>query len=191
MRFRILTDKEITEDRFREFVELDHTSWPEGDPAYLSTEYLQSLYPDRYEGLFLAVDPDTDRVAGYFNTVFTDEEHFRKYMNGSFTDLVPVGRTKGQPRILYLYAANLYPQYRGTSCMKELGAVFAAWLDELEENGYCFDDVWCETVSRDGVRTASKGFGMKPVDTDENGFGHWYNGDVLRAYRRNMRELAL
>ena len=93
--------------------------------------------------------------------------------------------------ILYLYAANLYPQYRGSSCMKELGSAFAAWLDELEDEGYRFDDVWCEAVSADGVRTASHGFGMTPVRTDEQGIGHWYSGDALRGYRRKMRNMAL
>ena len=191
MRFRVLTDTEITEERFQEFIDLDHDTWPEGDPAWLSTEYLTSLYPDSYEGLFLAIDPETDRVAGYINTIFTDEEHFRRYYKGTFTDLVPVPKKKERNMILYLYAANLYPQYRGTSCMKELGAAFAAWLDRLEADGYWFNNVWCETVSMDGVRTASHGFGMTPVRTDEQGIGYWCSSDALRGYRRKMRKTAL
>ena len=191
MRFRILTGKQITEDRFQEFIDLDHTTWPEGDPAFLPTDYLRSLYPDNYEGLFLAVDPDTDRMAGSFNTIFTDEDSFRQYLNGSFTDLKPVRKGKDRRMILYLYAADLYPQYRGSSCMKELGKAFAAWLDGLEDEGYRFEDVWCETVSADGVRTALHGFGMTPVHTDEQGIGYWHNGDALRGYRRKMREMAL
>ena len=51
-------------------------------------------------------------------------------------------------------------------------------------------NVYCETVSADGVRTAVQGFGMVPMaDVDENGLGHYHNGNGLAEYREAMREL--
>ena len=60
----------------------------------------------------------------------------------------------------------------------------------LAEQGYRFPDVYCETVSADGVRTAVQGFGMVPMaDVDENGLGHYHNGNGLAEYREAMRGL--
>ena len=190
MDYRILTGSEITEERYAEFEALEHYTWPRGSDGYLPPEYVRSLYPDSFEGIFLAIDPDTDRLAGYFNAILTDQENMKRYFAGSFTDLHSVPKEKGKDMVLYLYTANLYPQYRGTSCMRELGMAFAAWLDSLAEQGYRFPDVYCETVSADGVRTAVSGFGMSPMaDVDENGLGHYHNGNGLAEYREAMRAL--
>ena len=58
MDYRILTGSEITEERYAEFEALEHYTWPRGSYGYLPPEYVRSLYPDSYEGIFLAIDPD-------------------------------------------------------------------------------------------------------------------------------------
>lgn len=186
----ILKDNEIDEFRFRELIRLEHETWPEGDSGHLPEEYLRKLYENDKKGLFLAVDLDTDRLAGYFNAIFITPENFRTYLNqGDFTLLERTDPRSCDQPVLYLYTANLYPAYRGTSCMVKLGKAFTRWLDMAEAGGIRLRDVYAEAVTRAGARTIVKGFGMTAMDDVDNiGLGHYENHDGLRKYRDKMRK---
>lgn len=187
MSFRVLSFEEIDEQRYQEFFALEHFTWPKEDPSFLPEEYVRSLYPNDKEGIFLAIDEDTNQLAGYLNVTFTNEESFQAYLeSGDFTKLSSIPKEKEKNLILYLYTANLYPQYRGTSCMREIGIAFAKWLDKLIKEGYQIQDVYCEAVSLDGARTIQKGFEMTQMDGTEDGLGHYENHDGLASYRKKM-----
>lgn len=188
--YSIYQGNEVSQDMFEEFMDLEHYTWPKEDPAYLPEEYVRGLYKDSNEGLFLAFDKNTNHLAGYLNVIFVDEESFNKYYKSHiFTDLKAKPINKQDNLILYIYTANLYPQYRGTSCMKELGHSFALWLDDLVKQGYKIDKVYSEAVSQAGAKIIIKSFKMLPMEDVKDGLGHYYSDDALKQYRLDMKSL--
>lgn len=190
MNLEILENQNVDEQAFNEMVELDQIVWPEDDPSHMTREYQESLFLPHKDGLFVAIDKDEDCVAGYFNCIFCSESAMHDYIyGGKFQDLNNIGMKKGD-NILYLYTANIRPEYRGSGCMKMLGKHFASWLDELEEEGVHIKKAFVEAVSKDGARTITKGFGMDALaDVDEDGIGHYISEDGLKEYREQMRRI--
>lgn len=185
----IVSNSAVTKAYFQQLIELDQQFWPEGDPAHFPEWFQRQLYEPDYEGIFLAVDEETDEVEGYFNVLFPSEKAMEKYLNdGSFLDLDNRRFQKGN-NLLYLNTANVKEKYRGTRMFRDLACAFASWLDEKEAQGYHVTTAYGEAVTPEGGRTASKGFGMEPMaDVDEHGIGHYISRDGLKEYREKIRK---
>lgn len=185
----IVSNSAVAKAYFQQLIELDQQFWPEGDPAHFPEWFQRQLYEPDYEGIFLAVDEETDEVEGYFNVLFPSEKAMEKYLHGgNFLDLDNQGFQKGD-NLLYLNTANLKEKYRGTGMFRDLAYAFAQWLDEKEAQGYHVTAAYGEAVTPEGAGTASKGFGMEPMDdVDEHGIGHYISRDGLKSYRERIRK---
>ena len=177
---------EINEELLDQAFDYERKIWPEGSYAYLPEDYLKSLFKESREGFFVACVDGS--YAGHFYVISCIQEDIDKcFASDDFMVLKNRGMKKGD-NILYLYTAVIKEEYRGSGCMKELGRAFVRYLDRREREGCFVSKVYCEAVSTDGARIVTQGFGMRPLDTDEKGIGHYYSDDGLREYRNRMRD---
>lgn len=189
MEIRYIFNEQVTPEWFEKMLDMDHAYWPKGNPNYLESSYLRSVFEPDCQGVFLAIDEDRKELIGYFNVIFPSPESLHAYLHGgSFTDLDNRKLQKGE-NLCYLYTANIGKEYQGSAVLKHLCACFAAWLDEKDAEGCHITKAYGEAVSPAGARMAKHGFGMKPMeDVDSQGLGHYISEDGLKEYRRKMRE---